>query len=68
LPDLSGYDICKTIKSDKDWNQIPVYFLTAISGSEVRKHLNETKADGYVLKPFNFSDFEVIFDILNGAA
>jgi len=68
LPDLSGYDICKTIKSDNEWNQIPVYFLTAISGSEVRKHLNETKADGYVLKPFNFSDFEVIFDILNGEA
>jgi len=68
LPDLSGYDICKTIKSDNDWNQIPVYFLTAISGSEVRKHLIETKADGYILKPFNFSDFEVIFDILNGKA
>jgi CheY-like chemotaxis protein len=65
LPDLSGYDICKTIKSDSEYNKIPVYFLTAISGSEVKKHLNQTKADGYVLKPFNFSDFEVIFDILN---
>lgn len=68
LPDLSGYDICKTIKSDSEWNQIPVYFLTAISGSEVKKHLTETKADGFVLKPFNFSDFEIIFDILNGKA
>ena len=68
LPDLSGYDICKTIKSDNEWNQIPVYFLTAISGSEVKKHLTETKADGFVLKPFNFSDFEIIFDILNGKA
>lgn len=65
LPDLSGYDICMTIKSDKDYSKIPVYFLTAISGSEVRKHLAETKADGFVLKPFNFSDFEVIFNLLN---
>ena len=65
LPDLSGYDICMTIKSDKEYNTIPVYFLTAISGSEVKKHLDETKADGYILKPFNFSDFEVIFNLLN---
>ncbi|MFW9780843.1 MAG: response regulator [Candidatus Heimdallarchaeota archaeon] len=67
LPDLSGYDICKTIKSDKEFKKIPTFFLTAISGSEVEKHLKETKADGYILKPFNFSDFRVIFDILNDA-
>ena len=66
LPDLSGYDICKTIKSDKEFKKIPIYFLTAISGSEVERHLDETRADGYILKPFNFSDFEIIFDILNG--
>ncbi|MFX1390791.1 MAG: response regulator [Promethearchaeota archaeon] len=65
LPDLSGYDICKTIKSDKEWANIPLFFLTAISGGEVEKNLKETKADGYILKPFNFSDFEIIFDILN---
>ena len=55
-------------KSDNEYKKIPVYFLTAISGSEVENHLEETKADGYILKPFNFSDFEVIFDILNGRA
>ncbi|MFW9939230.1 MAG: response regulator [Candidatus Thorarchaeota archaeon] len=65
LPDLSGYDICKTIKSDKEFKKIPIYFLTAISGSEVERHLDETRADGYILKPFNFSDFEIIFEILN---
>ena len=65
LPDLSGYDICTTIKSDKEYNTIPVYFLTAISGSEVKKHLADTNADGYILKPFNFSDFEIIFNLLN---
>ena len=64
LPDLSGYDICKTIKSDKEWSSIPLFFLTAIAGSEVEKNLKDTKADGYILKPFNFSDFEVIFEIL----
>lgn len=68
LPDLSGYDICKTIKTDNSYKKIPVYFLTAISASEVKKHIEETKVDGFILKPFNFSDFDIIFEILNGRA
>jgi CheY-like chemotaxis protein len=64
LPDLSGYDLCKMIKSDKKYKEIPVYLLTAIPGSEVRKKLDEIKADGYILKPFDFSDFEELFNYL----
>ena len=62
LPDISGYDICKKIKSINE--DLPVYFLTAISESEVESHINETGADGYILKPFNFTDFNKILDIL----
>ena len=64
LPDYSGYDICKQIKSNKELQNISVYLLTAIPGSEVEKHLEESDADGYILKPFDFSDFEVIFQYL----
>ena len=64
LPDYSGYDICKQIKSNKEFQDISVYLLTAIPGSEVEKHLKESIADGYILKPFDFSDFEVIFQYL----
>ncbi|MBD3256432.1 MAG: response regulator [Candidatus Lokiarchaeota archaeon] len=64
LPDLSGYDICRTIKSNENYRDIPVYFLTAISGSEVEKQLKETGADGFILKPFNFSDFDPLFRYL----
>ena len=64
LPDYSGYDICKQIKSNKELQNISVYLLTAIPGSEVEKHLEDSNADGYILKPFDFSDFEVIFQYL----
>ncbi len=64
LPDYSGYNICKQIKSNKDLRNIAVYLLTAIPGSEVEKNLVESQADGYILKPFDFSDFEVIFQYL----
>ena len=64
LPDYSGYDICKKIKSSTELQNISVYLLTAIPGSEVEKNLEESNADGYILKPFDFSDFEVIFQYL----
>ena len=64
LPDVSGYDLCKKIKSNPKWKNIPVFFCTAISGTEVEKHLAETKADGYIHKPFVFSDFDIILDLL----
>jgi len=64
-PGPSGYDICKEIKSNPKLKNIPVFYCTAISGSEVEKNLAETKADGYVLKPFAFSDFNGILDLLS---
>ena len=64
-PAPTGYDLCKLIKSNQKLKNIPVFFCTALPGSEVEKHLAETKADGYILKPFNFSDFDIIFDLLN---
>ncbi|MHA1350601.1 MAG: response regulator, partial [Promethearchaeota archaeon] len=64
LPDYSGYDICKRIKASKELQNIMVYLLTAIPGSEVEKNLEDSNADGYILKPFDFSDFEVIFQYL----
>ena len=64
LPDFSGYEICKRIKASKELQNISVYLLTAIPGSEVEKNLEDSNADGYILKPFDFSDFEVIFQYL----
>ena len=64
LPDISGYELCKRIKSDEKFKSIPLYYLTAIPGSEVEKNIEETGADGYILKPFDLSDFEPILNKL----
>ena len=61
LPDISGYEICKMIKENKKYKEIPVFLLTAIPGSEVHTNMAETKANGYILIPFDFSDFEILF-------
>ena len=65
LPDVNGYEICKKIKSIPKLEPIPVFFFTALPGSEVEKHLAETKADGYINKPCDLSDFDKILDLVN---
>ncbi|KKN21699.1 hypothetical protein LCGC14_0922790 [marine sediment metagenome] len=64
LPDISGYEICKTIKSNKKLKDIPVYYITAVNQAEVKKKTKETGAQGYFLKPFNFNEFKVLFDLI----
>jgi CheY-like chemotaxis protein len=64
LPDYSGFEICKIIKNTDSLKDIPVFLLTAIPASEVEKHMEEIKANDYILKPFNFNDFDKIFPYL----
>ena len=64
LNDISGYEICSKIKSNENLKEIPVFYITAIPESEVVEKLKETGANGFFLKPFNFSQFEILFDYL----
>jgi len=61
LPDINGYEICKKIKLDENYNEIPIFYITAVPGNEVTQKMKETMADGFFLKPFNFREFEKIF-------
>jgi len=65
LPDISGYEICKQIKLNDKLKDIPIFYITAIPESEVSKRINDTGAEGYLRKPFNFTDFNPIFEYLN---
>ncbi len=53
LPDSDGFEICKYLKSESDYSNIPVIMLTA-RGDETEKILGlEIGADDYVTKPFS---------------
>ena len=53
LPDVSGTEICKTIKSDKQTRNTRVIMLTA-KGEEIDRVVGfEVGADDYVVKPFS---------------
>ena len=53
LPDVSGTEVCKAIKSDKATRQTRVIMLTA-KGEEIDRVVGfELGADDYVVKPFS---------------
>lgn len=55
LPDYSGYDICKLIKSNNKFRNIPVYLLT-FADSKIERYLEDCRADGYLLKTLDLFD------------
>lgn len=65
LPDISGYEICKEVKSNERFKNIPIIYITAVTVSDVEKHMEETKADGYILKPFDLTDFDFLYNYLS---
>ena len=64
LPDIDGFEICRKIKSNENLTKVPVFYITAVPRSEVVGKMSETGADGYFLKPFDFSKFKILFDYL----
>ncbi|MFX0058008.1 MAG: response regulator [Candidatus Hodarchaeota archaeon] len=64
LPDINGYQLCRKIKSDEKFKEIPIFYITAMPESEVRKKIGDTGAEGFLLKPFKFPKFNILFDYL----
>jgi CheY-like chemotaxis protein len=56
LPDIDGFELCKSIKDNKNLRKIPVYYITCLQEDEVKKRMEDTKADGYIIKPFEYDD------------
>lgn len=65
MPDLNGYNFCEMIKSNEKLKDTLVYYLTGVPQSEISIKTLETKADGYITKPFDLSDFNDVFDYMN---
>jgi two-component system phosphate regulon response regulator PhoB len=53
LPDVSGTDVCRLLKSDPTTQAIPILMLTARGSEADRIHGLELGADDYVGKPFS---------------
>lgn len=56
LPDCDGFEICETLKLDRDTNLIPIIMVTALSAQEDRIRGLQVGANRYLTKPFTAED------------
>lgn len=53
MPEMSGIDFCRRVKTDELTSHIPVVLLTARGSQEHQLEGLETGADDYLIKPFS---------------
>ncbi|MCB1193052.1 MAG: hybrid sensor histidine kinase/response regulator [Leptospiraceae bacterium] len=53
MPDMDGYEVCKSIKSDQETTSIPIIFLTVKTEVDSIVKGLEYGAVDYITKPFN---------------
>ncbi|MGB3064824.1 response regulator [Sphingobacterium thalpophilum] len=58
MPEMDGLSFCRAIKSNTEYNHIPVLLLTAKSSPEDRIECYQAGADGYISKPFDVKVLE----------
>ena len=52
IPKMSGFDVCKAIKSDRSLDSVKVIMVTAKNQPKDEKSGMELGADDYIMKPF----------------
>ena len=57
LPDMSGLEICRELRSSKKTKKIPIMMVTAKGGEVDRIVGFELGADDYIVKPFSIREF-----------
>ena len=56
MPKMNGYKICRLLKYDAKYKNIPILMVTARSQEEDKLIGEETGADEYITKPFDLDE------------
>ncbi|WP_048194807.1 response regulator [Methanococcoides methylutens] len=58
MPDMDGFEVCKRLKEDPAYRNIPVIMLTAKGEIDDKVGGLDIGADDYVTKPFNLKELK----------
>ena len=53
LPKIDGYKVCRMLKFDEKYKQIPIILFSARAQDEDKQMGKEVGADAYITKPFD---------------
>ena len=53
MPKMSGFEVCRAIKSDESLREIPVVMVTALDSVVDQDRAKSEGADGYMVKPID---------------
>jgi DNA-binding response OmpR family regulator len=56
LPRMDGYKVCRALKFDERYRQLPIFILSARSGETDRRLALDLGADAYITKPYEVRD------------
>jgi DNA-binding response OmpR family regulator len=56
MPEMSGWEVTRTLKNDPKYMEIPIIMFSAIDDVKVKVEGFELGIDDYITKPFNFSE------------
>jgi len=56
IPPPNGYNVCRTLKDDTDYKNIPIILLTARTAESDEFWGIEAGADSYMTKPYNANE------------
>jgi PAS domain S-box-containing protein/putative nucleotidyltransferase with HDIG domain len=60
MPDMNGYEVCRILKADPILQDIPVIFVTALSGDrETRLKAVENGAEAFIHKPIDELELQI---------
>ncbi len=56
LPKIDGFSVCRLLKFDEDYENIPIVMLTAKGQDKDRETGKQVGADVYLTKPYNIKE------------
>lgn len=62
MPRLDGYHMCRLLKFDDNFKDIPIIMLTARTGTQDKANSLQVGADEYLTKPFDGKDVVASID------
>ena len=58
IPDKKGDHVTKELKESSKYQHLPIYLMSA--GKDLRKKVKDAKADGFIRKPFNLQELQLL--------